>query len=157
LPRIYARLYSPPNTIVNRRTETRKHVIAAAIAVVTLASAAQAQQLACPAPEKPMLRAEMYFGRAVSGSSDVSERQWTDFVGQELTPRFPDGLTVLDGEGQWRNPEGAIVREPSKIVIIVIPDADGAYARLEAAAAAYKQRFRQTSVGVVTRPVCAEF
>jgi len=127
------------------------------VAVIALAPKLVAQPLSCPAPEKPMLRADLYFGRATDGAAVVSEKQWADFVSAELTPRFPDGLTVLDGLGQWRDPSGRIVREPSKIVIIVMPNGETAHQRLEAAAAAYKQRFHQQSVGVVTRPVCAEF
>jgi hypothetical protein len=49
------------------------------------------------------------------------------------------------------------VREPRKIVIIVTANDASARERIEAPAGAYKQRFQQKSVGIITRPVCATF
>jgi Protein of unknown function (DUF3574) len=128
-----------------------------AAAMLALASAAHGQETACPAPAKPLLRAEIYFGRNIGGHLGVGERQWARFMARELTPRFPDGLTVLDGQGQWRGRSGAIVHEPSKIVIVFAPDDARLRERIAAAAAAYKQRFKQDSVAVVTRAVCVAF
>jgi hypothetical protein len=64
---------------------------------------------------------------------------------------------VIDGQGQWRGPSGAIVHELSKIVILFVPDKAAMRERIAAAAAAYKQRFRQDSVAVVTRATCVVF
>jgi uncharacterized protein DUF3574 len=119
---------------------------------------AAAQQPACHDPLKSMLRAELYFGRSLAHGNRVSETQWAHFVAREITPRFPDGLTVFDAKGQWRDgAHGAIVREPSKVVVIVTADDAGARGRIDAVAAAYRQRFRQKSVGMVLEPVCAAF
>lgn len=134
-----------------------KPFLIAALLALALAPVARAQGIACLAPEKAMLRAELYFGRAIAGAGDVSAWQWADFVAKELTTRFPDGLTVIDGQGQWRDADGYILAEPSKIVIIIAPAGEPTRERIAAATAAYKQRFRQKSVLVVTRPVCAEF
>ena len=120
-------------------------------------TSAQAQDLSCAAPAKPMLQAELMFGRTIGGRLGVTEASWRQFVTRELTPRFPDGLTIIDAQGQWRDPRGGLVREPSKIVVIVTVDDATARERIAAAAAAYKQRFKQMSVGVLTRPVCAAF
>lgn len=126
------------------------------MAFAAWASPAPAEPLACADPLKPMLRNELYFGRNIGSRVGVSERQWQAFVDRELTPRFPFGLTVIDGKGQWR--EGrTIVREPSKIVIVVTPDDADTRARLAAATAAYIKQFKQKSVGVVTQAVCAAF
>ena len=76
----------------------------------------------------------------------------TRFVARELTPRFPDGLTIIDAIGQWRDRDnGRIVREPSKHVEIVLPGNDDDEARLDAVVAAYKHAFHQQSVGVIVR------
>jgi hypothetical protein len=128
-----------------------------AAAMLALASAAHGQEAACPLPTKPMLRAEIYFGRNIGGRLDVGERQWARFMTREFTPRFPDGLTVIDGQGQWRAPSGAIVHEPSKIVILFVPDEVTVRERIAAVATAYKQRFKQDSVAIVTRAVCVAF
>jgi hypothetical protein len=129
----------------------------AAVAFLMIASAAPAQELACPAAGKAMLRAELYFGRNIGGKLGVSEREWARFLARELTPRFPSGLTVIDGQGQWRGPSGSIVREPSKIVVLFVADGASEREHIARAAAAYKKRFKQDSVAVVTRAVCVDF
>ena len=100
-----------------------------------------------------MIRAELLFGR-----THVSNAAWADYLRQSVTPRFPDGLTVLDGRGQWRNPAGGeISREASSVLIILAPSADDLKTRLEAVRQDYKTRFRQQSVGLVTSTACADF
>jgi len=109
----------------------------------------------CPVPLKSMLRAELYFGRGIPNRG-VDDTQWTRFAAEVLTAQFPDGLTVLDGRGQWR--DGArIIRERSTVVIAVLPNGPQARERIAAAAEAYKTRFHQKSVGIVTQTVCAGF
>jgi hypothetical protein len=134
-------------------------IVAAAVALALPAPAqTQPQEIACRDRYKPMLRAELFFGRSIGARLGVSERQWARFLTRELTSRFPDGLTVIDGQGQWRDSErGAIVREPSKMVIVVTVDDAATRERIDAAAAAYKQQFHQRSVGVLIRPICASF
>jgi hypothetical protein len=125
---------------------------------------AWAQNPVCGAPAAPMQQIELMFGRRIdsrfgtrSGARlGVGETAWSRFLAREVTPRFPDGLSVLDAAGQWRDPTGRVVREPSKLVIIVTADAEAA-GKVAAIVSAYKQRFHQQSVGVVTRPVCAAF
>jgi hypothetical protein len=88
----------------------------------------------------------------------VSEAAWTRFLAREVTPRFPDGLTVIDAMGQWRDTDsGKVVRERSKRVEIVLPGSDDDAQKLDAIVKAYKLRFRQQAVGVVVRPACVAF
>lgn len=97
------------------------------------------------------------FGRDIGNRVGVSEQAWQRFLAREITPRFPDGLTVTDASGQWRDPaSGRIVREPSKLVIIVLPGNDDE-ARLDAVVDAYKRQFRQQSVALVVEPACVSF
>ena len=125
-----------------------------ALALTVLATPALAQQTCAP-PLSPMLRIEFYFGRAVGHRAPVSDRAWTRFVAQELTPRF-SGLTVLDGRGVWRDGK-RVVREASEQVIVVAKDDAATRDAIAAVSDAYKHRFHQTSVGIVTQPVCAAF
>jgi hypothetical protein len=109
--------------------------------------------------EKRMLVAELFFGRNVPGRAPVSEKEWSDFTAQVITRYFPDGFTVFDGAGQWRNPQtGRVVRQPTKILVVAseLPRPD-LKDRLTAITDAYRSRFRQQSVGVVTRNACASF
>jgi hypothetical protein len=121
------------------------------------AGGARAQQAACSLG-KPQQVAELMFGRKIGDRVGVSEAQWARFVDREITPRFPEGLTVFDTRGQWRDRErNTIVREPSKLVQIVLPGKAEDETRLGEIAAAYKTRFRQQSVGIVLRSACVAF
>jgi hypothetical protein len=131
-------------------------VVACSLAAISVF--ASTQGVACNAPQRPMQQIELMFGRSIAGHLRVGEAAWSRFLAREITPRFPDGLTVLDAAGQWRDPVGGrLVREPGKMVIIVTADEAPARERIAAIVAAYKQRFRQRSVGVISRPVCAAF
>lgn len=113
----------------------------------------------CPEGARPATVLEVYFGRSGAPAAPrVSEAAFARFLAEEVTPRFPDGLTVLDGLGQWRSPAtGHIARERSKVLIIVLPETAeaAARARLAPVTAAYRQRFRQESVLVTSRAACA--
>jgi hypothetical protein len=112
----------------------------------------------CSSPLQPMQQIELMFGRNVHGWMDVSNGVWTRFLAREITPRFPDGVTVLDAAGQWRDPaSGRLARERSRLVIIVTAAMPSTEGRIAAIVAAYKRQFHQKSVGVVTIDVCAGF
>jgi len=112
----------------------------------------------CRGALRPRQVAELLFGRDIGNSVGVSEAAWARFVTREITPRFPDGLTIIDAVGQRRDRDsGTIVREPSKQVEIVLPGNDDDQARLEALAAAYKREFHQHSVGIIVRGACVSF
>jgi Protein of unknown function (DUF3574) len=130
------------------------------ILLVTIATGVGAQTPApsCHGTQRPKQVAELMFGRDIGRRVGVSEAAWSRFVAREMTPRFPDGLTITDAVGQWRDRDsGRIVREPSKHVEIVLPgDADDE-GRLDAIVAAYKRQFHQQAVGIIVRSACVSF
>ena len=70
---------------------------------------------------------------------------------------FPDGFTVTDGEGAWLDPNSQDHDPPEtfKIVLIMAKQSPGMAAKLTHVMDAYKTRYHQHSVGLVTRQVCA--
>jgi hypothetical protein len=121
-------------------------------------AAAQTPTSACHGVQERRDVAELLFGRDIGRHLGVSETAWRGFVAREITPRFPDGLTVTDALGQWRDPDsGRIVREPSKRVEIVLPGKADDHTRLDAIMSAYKRQFRQRSVGLIVQPACVSF
>jgi hypothetical protein len=72
-----------------------------------------------------------------------------------VTPRFPDGLSVLNAEGQHRDPSGRIGRERTKLLVVVVFDAPAHQAKVSEVADAYVKRFGQRGVFRVERAVCA--
>ena len=135
-----------------------RHLLAALLVLPLLGAGTRAQPLACSAPLKSQQVAELLLGRKIGDRLGVSETQFLNFLDREITPRFPDGLTVYDARGQYRDSErNRIVREPSKVVMIVLPGKPEDMARLNEIADAYKKRFKQQSVGIVLRPACVMF
>jgi len=60
-----------------------------------------------PSLAQGWVRSELYFGVGEeSGPTDrpqaepISEAQWRAFLDKEVTPRFPEGLTVVRGAGR---------------------------------------------------------
>jgi hypothetical protein len=105
----------------------------------------------------PAVTVQLLFGRTRPGGV-VSEPEWRDFLATVVTPRFPDGLTVLQGSGQWRSPTtGRITAEPSNVVEIVTTPKPDLARRLQEVRDAYRARFTQESVGLVTQASCAAF
>jgi len=112
----------------------------------------------CGPDGQPEMVAELVFGRNIGDSLGVSEVDWNRFLEEEVTPRFPDGLTVMSANGQWRDTErGTIVQEPSKVLVLVLGDEAKDKPRVAEIATAYKQRFKQQSVLTMLRPACVSF
>ena len=111
------------------------------------------------ATQSTWLRTELIFGLSLPGekSGTVSQQQWTDFLKDVITPRFPEGLTVTDGFGQWRDKQGALTSEPSKIVLLVYPPTDSAESGIQEIRELYKKKFAQESVLRLTTQTQASF
>ena len=100
------------------------------------------------------IRSELYFGRNISGGGEVSRKDFDKFLAEVITPRFPDGLTVLNARGQFLNSSGEVERERTVVLILLYPVSDRKEknTRIEEIRAAYKVRFQQQSVLRVDDP-----
>ena len=128
------------------------------LASTQLLSACMMLPQACAPPAESMVTAELLFGRNIGDRLGVSDAAFADFLAREITPRFPDGLTVVDARGQWRDSErGRIVREPSKLVLLIFRDDATKRENLSTIVEAYKNRFRQQSVLSSLRTSCVTF
>jgi hypothetical protein len=107
----------------------------------------------CGAASAPQLRTTLYFGLARPKGA-VTELEWQLFLRDEVTSRFPDGLTVWEAEGQWRTPAGGIDHEQSKVLLLVHPDTAVARQSVLAVIEAYRKTFEQQSVLWESARVC---
>src|SRR5262245_56552590 len=107
----------------------------------------------CGVSSKAQLRTTLYFGLARPTGS-VSELDWQIFLRDEVTARFPEGLTVWDANGQWRRSDGQVDHEGAKVLLLVHPDTAVARASVQAVIARYRQKFDQESVLWETAHVC---
>lgn len=130
---------------------TRRTLLAAVMAIGTLIP-----NLAAAAdrpPRRPVgggevwVRTELYFGTSKPDGQQVTEGEFNEFVATHVTPRFPDGLTLLTGYGQFRGASGEIVREKSFVLILFYPpQMQDANAKVQQIREKYKYDFRQESV-----------
>jgi Protein of unknown function (DUF3574) len=95
----------------------------------------------------------LFFGTNIPRGGQVSDDEWKAFVKDVLTPRFKDGLTVLEGDGQWLDPRGDVVREHVHIVEVAHLRGAEADEAIQLIANEYKKRFKQDAVLRVTEPV----
>jgi hypothetical protein len=101
------------------------------------------------------VRTELFFGVDRLDGPVITEEEWNRFLDEEITPRFPDGLTLLTGIGQFRNSNGKIVQERSKFLILLypLPTWKSSDEKIEEIRAAYKRIFKQQSVMRVDDPL----
>jgi hypothetical protein len=116
------------------------------------AAAAPSVEMSCTS-SSAQLRTTLYFGLARPKGS-VSELEWQMFLRDEVTSRFPEGLTVWDADGQWRNAGGTIDHENSKVLLLVHPDTAAARASVLTVIERYRKIFEQESVLWETARVC---
>jgi len=95
----------------------------------------------------------LFFGTNIPNGGQVSDDDWKAFVKDVVTPRFKDGLTVVEGNGQWLDPRGDVVREHVHIVEVAHKRDVATDDAIRAIADEYKKRFKQDAVLRVTEPV----
>ena len=139
-------------------TKRSLRTAAAAVLAAALMPAAWAETApTCPTGTDPFAEYRLFFGRNKGSSEVVSDAAWRSFLAEEITPRFADGLTVLDATGQWRGASGRIARERTKVVVILAPPGGDALQRTDQIIATYKRTFGQESVLRVVTSACVSF
>lgn len=128
----------------------RLGVLIGAMALAGCASTAP--PTACPAGQASMRTAQLFLGG--KGQAAPSEPELRRFVVDEVTPRFPDGVTLTPGGGRWKGPEHQMMRDAAKVLVLVLPAKGDPAANVEAVRAAYRARFNQDSAVVMPPPVC---
>jgi hypothetical protein len=93
-----------------------------------------------------MVRTELIFGLSLNNGKFISAEEWEKFVNETLSPRFKEGLTIIDAQGQWMLADGGIVKEPSKMVVLFYKPTDDKEPLIRECIATYKERFAQEAV-----------
>ena len=106
------------------------------------------------------VRTELYFslGPLEGKEGVISPARWREFLDQEVTPRFPDGFSVLDAYGQWRD-RGA--SEPERLgtkVLVIVHENDARHGNdIEAIRLAWKRMTGDLSVLRLSQPTEVSF
>lgn len=108
--------------------------------------------------QKPMTVVELFFGRDIPGHASLTDREWSQFASNVIAKEFPEGFTVTDGDGGWRDPAtGVTTRERTKVLIVATPRSPDLAARIARVRAAYAGSYAQASVGVLSYDACGQF
>jgi hypothetical protein len=110
-----------------------------------------------PGAGQAWMRSEVYFGLSKPDGSAVTAEQWKSFVSEVVTPRFPDGLSIVDTVGQWRNSKGEIEHEASKLLVLVHRRSREIERKIDEIRDDYRHRFNQEAVMKVATQVRVSF
>ncbi len=117
----------------------------------------QADAPVCPDETDQFVEYQLFMGRSGPDGELVDDEDWETFLAESVTPRFPDGLTVLDGMGQWRGSDGQVKRERSKLLVILAQHGESNNRLIDEIAEEYKSQFNQESVLKVMEDTCVSF
>ncbi|MER5360557.1 DUF3574 domain-containing protein [Streptomyces sp. NPDC002785] len=109
---------------------------------------------------KAYIETRLFFGtERPDGRPEVTDRQFRAYIDEEVTPRFPNGPTIHDGRGQWRDFHGVIERERSYELTLLYPASEARVrdARIERIRDAYEKAYAQESVARLEERTTADF
>jgi len=103
-------------------------------------------------------RTELLLGLSKRDGSTVTDAEFQHFIDMEVTPRLPDGFTVVAGSGQFKDSRGIIVRESARVLVVLYPLSDRRRSQdIDEIRASYKDKHQQESVARVDGESCASF
>lgn len=98
----------------------------------------------------------VYLGLNRPDGGIVSYEDMQRFIDGPVSEAFPDGFTVFQAQGGWRDlVSGETIREPSAILEVAHGPQDTA--KVRALAQAYKAEFGQQAVMIATTPIRTQF
>jgi hypothetical protein len=108
---------------------------------------------------QPYVQTLLVFGLSKPDGGTVSEAEWISFVDTYVTPSFKEGLTILDSDGQWMMESGEVIKEDSKILILLYDNESGAEVddTIEQIKETYKNLFNQEAVLRITTAAGVSF
>ena len=130
-----------------------KQLCAALLAAVLSACAAM-PGAGCAAGQQAAVTDQLYFGTGRPHGADVTPQEWAGFVSEEIAPRFPQGFSLLEAQGQWRNADGSVAHEQTHVLQLVHPDDAASAQAVTQIAERYKSRFEQEAVLRVRTAAC---
>ena len=102
-------------------------------------------------------RTELFFGLDRENDSPITPDEFQGFVDSSVTPRFKEGLTILDAHGQYLMDDGKLVHENSKLIVL-LHDGSRAHSKdIDDIREEYKSRFHQEAVLRVDSVSCVNF
>lgn len=123
-------------------------IAAALLLAITLGGCATVvpQSAVCSQGETAMTVETLYFGTGRKDAEPVSRAEWESFLASAVTPRFPQGLTWWEANGQWRSNDGTLWHERSYVLQLAYGASRESDANVQAIIALYRKQFEQEAV-----------
>ncbi len=103
-------------------------------------------------------RTELYYGAGRLPADGTKDTRWENYINEVVTPRFPEGLTLLEGTGQWRVKEGQTPRRNrTRILILIHEDTEEKSRKVDEIRTLWKEISGQQSVLRVSQPADVSF
>ncbi len=122
----------------------------ATVALIAVSQSAGAQdnhRSGCAHTDTAWVETRMYLGLSKPGGAAVSKRELDEFVSNNLVARFPDGFTIIETTGYWRDRQAnATVYENGRQVVILHEATPENETAVNEIAEQYRARFDQQSV-----------
>src|SRR4030095_15596591 len=123
---------------------------------VTVSACSSTFIVRCKDGHQLAIHDSLYFGTAQPDGA-VSWEDWGGFLENTVPPRFPRGLTSSRASGQWRGPDGEIVREDAHVLQLLHPDDALTEKAIRELVDTYKTQFQQEAVLRIRSHTCASF
>jgi hypothetical protein len=107
--------------------------------------------------ETTVAKTELLFGLSKPDGSIITEPEFQQFIDREVTPLFPDGLTLMNVTGQFKDSKNVIIKEKSKLLLLLHRNDRNAQSNIEQIRKAYVTKFHQESVLRVDETSCISF
>jgi len=96
---------------------------------------------------------EIYFGRHFSARAEISEQQFAEFLSYHVTTAFPAGMTVYDAYGQMQHSSGEIVKQKTKVVVLVHKNSKADDDAINKIITTYRSKFGNPQIMLLTKQV----
>ena len=128
--------------------------LCAVLLAAALSACASMPGPGCAAGQQAAVTDQLYFGTGRPHGPDVTPQEWASFVSEEIAPRFPQGFSLLEAQGQWRNADGSVAHEQTHLLQLVHADDAASTQVVGQIAERYKARFQQEAVLRVRSAAC---
>ena len=106
----------------------------------------------------PMTVFSLFFGRAIPGRGDLTDKEWQAFLDTIVTANLPNGYTLFDATGAWMNPmTKRTIKESTKVLLVALPDAPVSLSAINRIRSEYQIEFHQQFVGMTVQHGCGAF
>lgn len=101
---------------------------------------------ACEKNEDLYIKTELYFGLSQNNKT-ISESEWNSFEKNEISIRLPEGYTIYDADGAWKDKNtGLTLKEKSKVLVVIHHEDQRKSQAIDQIRARYMKQFYQQSV-----------